>query len=955
MKNKVYIFTISFLLITSGMMVVLGEEEPDRSVEAIEKSESIREIYDWHDLDEVRDDLDGDYVLMNDLNKETDGYDKLASENANELNDRGKWEENTTYEVNDLIEYDGDNYYCKEDHESPSDFSMTYRLTYWRQTGKEGGDGLGWDPIGEWSDEMFNGSFDGNGYEVKNLYIDREEGRIGLFGTIDDEAYITDLRVVDANISGGGGVGTIVGQNRGTVKGSYADGELSGTRRWTGGLAGENREGIIMNSSASVEVTGDLHTGVLVGFNSGTVRQSSADGEVTGWGRVGGLVGTNEGIVETSYASSESTGENWGVGGLVGANEGIVDDTYATGEMNGKEGIGGLVGSNRDGRISQSYADGNVSGVDEIGGLVGRNPSIVENSFYYEDMPECSVEGYNSLPLTDKEFGSISTFESAEWNIKMIDTDRNRPFLAWEEGDTNPTWYIKETERTYNLTIEVEGEGDTDPPKGTQTYYEHGKIVIEAISAEGWYFLEWTGNYTESKEEITISMDYNYQVTVHFEKVSLQIYDWYDLQDIQHHLDGEYTLMRNLDEDTEGYDELVDTEKGWEPIGDYEQPFTGEFEGNNNKISDLFSRRPIRDTGFYVGLFGNVEGGSITNITLQDISIRGYRFVGGLAGNIEEGVIENSCVEGEIIGEDDFRTWIGGLIGHIEDSSVKNSSALGNVSGDRKTGGLVGESRLSEIVNSSASVDICGDREIGGLIGYNIGSEVSRSYSTGSVNGNRRVGGLIGWNGRQTAAVSYSYSAGNVTGSEKIGGLIGENQGNVTDSYATGEVKGDTRVGGLIGQLGDIDKIMIGHEIYISEYPGHIESSYSVGNVTGENKTSTGGLIGYNKTGECLNCFWDTMRSSQNESDGGTGLTTEKMVREETFTDADWDFEEDWKIIEEETYPFLQWQEEDTYPYLETFEDGEEGEKISGFSTVLLLLSSVIAVIIYRKKVLISL
>jgi len=28
-----------------------------------------------------------------------------------------------------------------------------------------------------------------------------------------------------------------------------------------------------------------------------------------------------------------------------------------------------------------------------------------------------------------------------------------------------------------------------------------------------------------------------------------------------------------------------------------------------------------------------------------------------------------------------------------------------------------------------------------------------------------------------------------------------------------------------------------------------------------------------------------------------------------------WDLQEDWDIIEEKTYPFLQWQEEDTYPY----------------------------------------
>jgi len=966
--KKIIPFVVTISLLLSGVLVAVGNEVTDGSIgEEIEenKLQSAQEIHDWYDLNAIRENLSADYVLMNDLDGETEGYEELASENANELYDRGKWKENTTYETNDLIEYDGENYYCKEDHESPSDFDWKYRIDYWRQTGKEGGDTLGWDPIGEWTDKLFNGSFEGNGFEVKELYLNRtQRSRVGLFGIIDNGSEITNLGVVDAKISGSSSVGTLVGENRGTVKESHANGEVNGGWRGTGGLIGNNLEGMIMNSYATGNVTGDLHVGGLAGFNEGTIKHSYADGDMTGRARVGGLVGTNEGTIETSYASSKSTGENWGVGGLVGANEGIVENSYASGEMKGNEGIGGLVGSNRDGSIFRSYADGEVSGQDDIGGLVGNNPSIVENSFYHEDMPECGVEGFGSLALSDKEFGSISSFKSAGWDIEMIDTDRNRPFLSWEEGDPNTTWYIKETEQTYDLTIEMEGEGDTDPSKGTHTYYEYGKIVIEAVSAEGWYFLEWTGDYAESKEEITVSMDSDYQVTVHFEKVSLEIYDWYDLDEIKYHLNGEYTLMRNLDEDTEGYDELVDTEKGWEPIGNYERPFTGEFDGNDNKISGLFSRRPTRDTGFYVGLFGNVNGGSITNITLQNVSIIGNRFVGGLAGNLVEGVIENSQVEGEIIGEDDFRTWVGGLIGRIKKSTVENSNAIGNISGDRNTGGLIGGSRLSEIIDSNASVDICGDIEIGGLIGYNIGSNVSRSYSTGSVDGKRRVGGLIGWNGRRTAKISYCYATGDVAGSKKIGGLIGENQGNVTDSYATGEVKGETRVGGLIGQSGDIDKVWIGDEIFVGEYPGHIESSYSIGNVTGENESSTGGLVGYTKVGDCLESFWDVNSSGQKESDGGTGLNTEEMVGSEAEENMEgFDFEEVWETVEEnednvkeDGYPILKvLDREDQLKGQDVYAEGEnvyveEDDEVPGFVSVVLLLAGVITVVIYSKK-----
>jgi len=76
MKMKLSTITISFLLMMSGFFVVVSGEDTVVSVEE-DVSEPI-EIYDWHDLDEVREDLDGDYILMNELDEDTDGYDELV-------------------------------------------------------------------------------------------------------------------------------------------------------------------------------------------------------------------------------------------------------------------------------------------------------------------------------------------------------------------------------------------------------------------------------------------------------------------------------------------------------------------------------------------------------------------------------------------------------------------------------------------------------------------------------------------------------------------------------------------------------------------------------------------------------------------------------------------------------------------------------------------------------------
>jgi hypothetical protein len=52
-------------------------------VTAAESQSSPIEVSDWTDLDDIRNDLDADYVLVNDLNETTPGYETVAGLNAN--------------------------------------------------------------------------------------------------------------------------------------------------------------------------------------------------------------------------------------------------------------------------------------------------------------------------------------------------------------------------------------------------------------------------------------------------------------------------------------------------------------------------------------------------------------------------------------------------------------------------------------------------------------------------------------------------------------------------------------------------------------------------------------------------------------------------------------------------------------------------------------------------------
>ncbi|MBS3817402.1 MAG: hypothetical protein KGY76_07565 [Candidatus Thermoplasmatota archaeon] len=278
---------------------------------------------------------------------------------------------------------------------------------------KDWNDGRGFVPVGN-DNEGFTGSLDGQGYDIDGLWINRSRYHcIGLFGEMNESASVKDVSIVDADVSGGGYVGGLVGVNRGTVMNSYATGNVSGAGQ-VGGLVGFNSDvewasgmvsdsyatgdvsgyenvgalvggnhGTVNNSYATGNVSGrDDNVGGLVGYNGGTVSNSYATGNVSGYSKVGGLVGKNkDGTVSNSYAIGDLIWGYWYLGGLVGENTGTVNNSYAAGKVVGNEFVGGLVGEN-DGTVNNSYATGNVSGWRKVGGLVGSNyPGIVSNSF----------------------------------------------------------------------------------------------------------------------------------------------------------------------------------------------------------------------------------------------------------------------------------------------------------------------------------------------------------------------------------------------------------------------------------------------------------------------------------------------------------------------------------------------------------------------------------------------
>ena len=175
--------------------------------------------------------------------------------------------------------------------------------------------GSGWVAIG-WHDSVnkidyfFKGVFDGDGHSIRNMRINQpQKGRQGLFGHVND-GDISNLNIVDCNITGGWSVGAMVGT-------------LSGN-------------GTVMDCSSSGIIKGVSSIGGIVGnvFDNGSIYNSHNNGTVIGVNYVGGVVGDfSGGMLAGCYnlGKVEGTGEH--IGGYVGYNYNDTAGIYNQGRI----------------------------------------------------------------------------------------------------------------------------------------------------------------------------------------------------------------------------------------------------------------------------------------------------------------------------------------------------------------------------------------------------------------------------------------------------------------------------------------------------------------------------------------------------------------------------------------------------------------------------------------------
>lgn len=227
-------------------------------------------------------------------------------------------------------------------------------------------DGKGFNPIGPNADNPFKGTFDGQGHAIRNLYIDRStEEYVGLFGrTTGKNVRISNVKLKEVRIKGGSYVGGLIGysgQGTTTYK-SKAQGNIRSNRETVGGLIGISHEGEVQESSFKGTVTGSSEIGGLIGYTwKSKVSKSYSNASVKGLDWVGGLIGENEeGEIKNTYTIGKVVGKGNEIGGLIGYNKrGTIHHSFSTSSVisvsDKATKTGGLIGNNSGGEVIKSY------------------------------------------------------------------------------------------------------------------------------------------------------------------------------------------------------------------------------------------------------------------------------------------------------------------------------------------------------------------------------------------------------------------------------------------------------------------------------------------------------------------------------------------------------------------------------------------------------------------------
>lgn len=748
----------------------------------------------------------------------------------------------------------------------------------------------GFEPIGT-SDEPFVGSYDGQGYLIKNLYISATNtDNIGLFGyvkgTADSFASISNVHIEIA-------------------------GEMS---------VCQNSENLKKFTVVYGNVTGKDNVGGLAGsaVNADITNCSVVKGNVIGSTAVGGLVGNASGSTinscftsTTTYAYYDLAGNTPSAktaGGLVGIVSGsleinnsftlgfVAQDPYSNYNYGSVGGFVGYVGSGSSLVIDSAFVGAGVSnstglssnGVAYRGLTVGTADSsaVVQVSNTVISAASAAGESYAGGVLTEVVNPILGSAKGATISNVIFDSGLNGNLGNRTETDAvSAEFSLDEIELgvasptdAYTAayvefaSLEISVSSDEIVDRGT-TYQYGGLFYPITVKGEGLTItssavdladksaypaemdVELYGNGDSKNTDLLFKSAANGTV------VYLNIYD---MAIADNNRVGTYNNGTPYDNGELFYNCALPYFTVEKQSGDYElyrkvtYPVQSRIE-NGSRMYPIATERQLNALAGYEssGTFGSFSKSSnyalVTDITLGNYS---FKPISGFTGVLNG---KNHTVSNLTINRSDSNNV--GFFSELTISTVKNLHIeVNTITGNTNVGGLVGYVGLngsdpSKVIITGCSVSmseggngVVGTQYVGGLAGY-VECGVAENTSANIV----------------AAGISDSNTDVTVSGSNIVGGFVGYSEMFITNCYSTGDVNATINadddaprgIGGLVGALFS-KSITSAADTQVTN--SFSSSAVDVGRVTGYNYkgNGVGGLIGNVATGTTISTVFSS-------------------------------------------------------------------------------------------------
>ncbi|MDO5294025.1 MAG: hypothetical protein Q4F05_14895 [bacterium] len=435
-----------------------------------------------------------------------------------------------------------------------------------------------------------------------------------------------------------------------------------------------------------------IAAGIVGDISNGTIRNCKVKGEIISQTIAGGILGrasksTSKVLIENCENSAQVTSVNTSIG-FAG---GIVGDLYYDNTISSCNNYGTVTGMGK-----YAYVGGITGRVDTkctikgsnnygkvicetdstvVGGIVGHCRSFEKNSLLNNQLINCVSFG----EIEAKEGGSIGGSIGKYANISACYYVQNKPSVVLGIGQgmerigkiANPvvklgTLQAVQSQYAKDVTITlVSSQYPSDVEVKDNKLYgaSLGKsaITYKVTIQNGKEQLSYT-----MKQYVEVTRDGLFSGGEGTKSNPYLIKTANELQQIGNYPGACYKLVNDID---------LSSIESFRPIGSFEKPFTGSFDGNGYVIKGL---TVTRDNTF-AGLFGMAVNATVKDIYLEDVYITTGQYAGAVVAYAYQTEIADCIVNGEIAATSVENNYSGLIVGYMDQGSLKNSCGVGDV------------------------------------------------------------------------------------------------------------------------------------------------------------------------------------------------------------------------------------------------------------------------------------